>query len=326
MRYGRRPAAEVRTESTWRDGPIFIGGASRSGKTLLRWMVSSHSRIAISRRTDLWTQVFGRYGDLSRPEDFDRCLDAILERKQLVALEIDRERLVGQFRVGPATYGRLFELIHLQYAARSGKRRWGDQSGLIEVVADTVLAAYPAAKMIQLVRDPRDRHVALATERPDRRSSVGASTSEWNLSVGAAVRTGQSHPERFTVVRYEDLVREPERVMVGLCSFLGEQFEPSMVSLEGVARYQGDPEGGGPITDEYVGVHRGRMDSTDLAFMQRVARSSMAAFGYDPEPVGGIDVRARLRWPLEYAAYGLRRVRDLARLGARTRLGERARR
>jgi hypothetical protein len=67
-------------------GPIFIGGTSRSGKTLMRWMLSSHPRIVVTRRTEMWTRFYGRFGDLTEPANLERCLRAMLERRQIADL------------------------------------------------------------------------------------------------------------------------------------------------------------------------------------------------------------------------------------------------
>jgi hypothetical protein len=58
--------------------PIFIGGLDNSGKTHLRLALSSHPEIAMTRRSYMWTRIYNRYGDLRQPENFERCLNALL--------------------------------------------------------------------------------------------------------------------------------------------------------------------------------------------------------------------------------------------------------
>ena len=105
-------------------GPIFIGGPDRSGKTLLRLALSLHPQIGITKRTDLWTRFYGRYGDLERSDNFERCISAILAYKHVRVLQPDGTRLRSEFSQGEPTYARLFALIHQQYSERLGKPRW----------------------------------------------------------------------------------------------------------------------------------------------------------------------------------------------------------
>jgi len=269
-------------------GPIFIGGAARSGKTLMRWMLSSHSRIAVSRRTDMWPRFHGRFGNLTRPENLDRCLTAMLARKQIAALNPDPDRLRRDFRRGEPTYARLFALIHEQYAERWGKVRWGDQTGSIERHADQLVAAYPGACVIQMIRDPRDRYEALAGRRRSRPGAVGRTTAEWLGSVAVADRNRLRYPDACIIVRYESLVAAPEETVRRVCAFIGETFEPAMLRMENARRY--DPErarssDGTPISTAYVGRYRGRLSRRDLAFIQAVAGRRMLALHYRPDPI-----------------------------------------
>ena len=52
--------------------------------------------------------------------------------KRLVVLDLDFERLRGEFVEEPRTYGRLYVLLQAQVAERRGKARWGDKSLNIE--------------------------------------------------------------------------------------------------------------------------------------------------------------------------------------------------
>lgn len=289
-------------------GPIFVGGASRSGKTLMRWMLSSHSRIAVSRRTEMWPRFYARFGDLASPENLDRCLGAMLARPQIASLVTDPDRLRRDFAEGEPTYGRLFALVHEQYAARCRKPRWGDQTGLIERFADALMLAYPDARIIHMVRDPRDRHEAVVgTRRAHRAGALGRSTGSWLLSAGLARRNAARSPGAYRIVRYENLVDQPEETLRALCAFLGEAFEPAMLRLDGVRRYdreRAEAADGTPISTAHVGRYRERMSRPDLAFIQAVAGGEMVRQGYPPDPVrltGGDFVRFVARWPLNRA-------------------------
>jgi hypothetical protein len=266
-------------------GPVFIGGASRSGKTLLRWILSSHRDYAVSRRTEMWPRYAGRFGDLSRAEHLERCLDAMLARRQIAAMGIDRARLVRDFRGGAPTYPRLFALMHEQFADKLGRPMWGDQSEGIEGLADEVIAAQAGARIVHLIRDPRDRSAAIRERSTTGAATLPRSTAEWLTSAGLASRNVHRHPGRYRVLRYEDLVQRPEESMRALCRFLGSPFDPAMLRMEDVRRYDSlrdSRDDGIPITTDGVGTYRLAMKPSEVAFIQATAGKSMRGFGYGP--------------------------------------------
>lgn len=265
-----------------RTGPVLIAGASRSGKTLVRWMLSSHPRFAVSRRTELWPRFHRRFGDLAVPHNLDRCLDALLARHQVAALAPDVDRLRRDLVAGPATYPRLFALLHEQYADRHGAARWGDQSAGIERYADAALAAWPDATLVHLVRDPRDRYAALA-QRADEHVSVLRTTAAWIRSAALARHNQHRHPEACLVLRYEDLVTDPVGTAAMLCGVLGEEPHPDMPRLMAGTRYADqrtcDPRGI-PIHGDEVGRHRRELAHRDVALITTTADPWLAALGY----------------------------------------------
>lgn len=293
-------------------GPIFVGGAARSGKTLMRWILSS--RIAVSRRTDMWPRFAGRFDDLARPDNLERCLRAMLRRKQIVQLEPDLDRLRRELRQGAPTYPRLFALIHEQYAERCGKDRWGDQTGFIERFADVLMAAYPRATVIHMVRDPRDRHEALLRRRSGGAGAVGSLTADWLLSAALAEHNMERYPRSYLVVRYEDLVTRPEETIRDVCAFIGEVFEPAMLGMNGARRYdreRGRAGDGSPISTAYVGRYR-NVARPDLAFIQAVAGTRMRDLGYLPDTITlspAERVYCALGWPVNLARLGVWRLR-----------------
>jgi hypothetical protein len=269
-------------------GPIFIGGLDRSGKTPLRLMLTSHPHIAMSRRTYMWTRFYNRFGDLSQPDNFERCLTAMLRHKPMRVLKPEPERIRREFQEAEPTYGRLFALFYRHYAERLGKPRWGDQLGMIERYAEPVFAAYPNAKMIHMIRDPRERYEASMTPAQHRRGKVGRDTARWLYSVGLAACNQERYPEGYKIVRYEALNAQPEETLREICAFVGEEFVPGMLTLENALRYEheeGD-EAGDELELDSPRQSSGKvMSKRELAFMQTYARRDLAAHNYPLEPI-----------------------------------------
>ncbi len=212
-------------------GPVFIGGLANSGKTPLRRMLSRHPNISMSRRTYMWRKFYKRYGDLDQLQNFNRCLSAMLASKGVRVLLPDAERIRREFNQGMKTYSNLFALFHKHYAERLGKKRWGDQLGLVECYTDIIFAAYPSAKMIHMICTPRDYcEVILSTSRY-RKGKVGWSTAKWLYSAMLAQRNQDRYPDRYKVLRYETLMTEPEETLQAVCKFLNETCLPEMIRI-----------------------------------------------------------------------------------------------
>jgi len=291
-------------------GPIFIGGTDRSGKTTLRAFLVSHPNISIpANGSNMWSYFYGQFGDLSQAENFERCLDALLHYKHALYLKPDPDRIRVEFRQGKPTYARLFALFHQHLAEREGKPRWGDQTGLIERYTNQIFAAYPGAKMIHMIRDPRDRYQASLTLWPRGKGRAGGATARWLYSISLAFRNLRKYPDRYMIVQYERLVRETEQTLREVCSFLNEDFLPSMIAMEGdldrrsrLTQGLNVRTGSNPLSENFIGLYRKAVPKSEVAFIQGVAGKQMKTIGY---PLDAIDFSPSERikyilfdWPL----------------------------
>jgi Sulfotransferase family len=197
--------------------------------------------------------------------------------------------------------------VHEQYAERSRKPRWGDQTAEVGRFADQIVAEDPRARFLHLVRDPRDRFVAILERGPRRPGAVGHATAAWLASTSVALRNRRRHAGRYLILRYEDLVSRPEWTMREVCAFLGEEYEPAMLRIDGVRRYdalRAASESGSPVSTAFVGRYRGSLSRADVAFIQSIAGQRMIAFDYRPDPIRltpGERFRYAGRWPANRA-------------------------
>lgn len=305
-------------------GPVFVAGLERTGTSLMYALLASHPAIAMTRRTNLWTHFYAQYGDLSIAANFERCLSTMLRYRRIIKLELDADRLRRDFAASrDKTYARLFELIELQHAHRMGRPRWGDKSLHTERWADRIMAAYPGARIIHMIRDPRDRYASSQT-RWVRRGGIGAGTAEWLASARLAERNRDAYPDRYRIVRYEALVAEPERSVREICDFIGEPFVRAMLKMGDAGRFTetgGNSSYGtrfdGAITSSSVGRYRTVLSPTQIAFVQLVAGETMQRLQYELDPTPrSVGTRVRLALgavPLESARLLAWRARESVR-------------
>ncbi len=272
--------------------PIFIAGPDRSGTTLMFALLASHPSLSMVRRTNMWRYFHGRYGDLHEPENFEHCLEHMVRYNRMRHLEPDPARIREEFWQGEPSYGRLFALFHEHNAERMGRTRWGDKSLHTEHFAEQVFEEFPRAKIIHMVRDPRDRYASVSNRYGRTIHRVGAAMGRWLLSTRLGEQNQKRFPESYKMVRFEQLAAYPEETLRDICAFIGEPYMPVMLTMAGAAEHK--EQGGnssfgqltpGVISTKPIGRFRTVLEDSDVAFIQKVASTEMAAFDYELEPI-----------------------------------------
>ena len=259
--------------------PIFIGGLSHSGKTQLRIALEANPQLSLTRRTYLWDRFYGRFGDLHDPANLGRCLEALCADEAVAQLSPDPPAIRREVAEGDPSYARVFGAFHRQHAERLGKPRWGEQLGFVERFADPIFAAYPSARMIHMVRDPRSG----SGGRRRRPGALGWETARWLSSASLATRNRRRYPEGYLVVRCEALAADPAPTVADVCAFLGEPMLPAVRDRLDQIRFEAGAE-----TDE---------GSPDAVFVDRYAGRALPAFGY-PTGTARLSPRDRVAFQL----------------------------
>ena len=267
--------------------PIYLAGIERSGTSLMYALLASHPGIAMMRRTNLWMYFNKRYGDLNSSENFEQCVSMMSQYKRLRVINIDTFRIKNEFPAGEKSYARLFSLIGKHFAEKQGKQRWGDKSLNTEKYMDDVFEAFPDAKVIHMMRDPRDRYASAKTRWVNMKGRAGAATVMWMESVRLARRGMKRYPKNYMVVRYEDVVSKTEETIRKVCDFIGEDYIPEMLSMVGAPSHRdkgGNSSYGkrevGVISTDSVARYRYVLSVEDIKFIQDFCRSGMKQFGY----------------------------------------------
>jgi sulfotransferase family protein len=287
------------------DSPIFIGGLSHSGKTPLRMVLDAHRDLSLTRKTRMWDRFYGRFGHLRDPANVERCLAALLRDPDVRRLEPDAAWIRRQLALGAPSYAGLFALFHQDHARRLGKRRWGDQHGFVERYADPIFAAFPRARMIHMIRDPRDRFLAGTSGRTFRRGKLGWDTALWLRSLALAERNEWRYGDRYCVVQYEAFAAHPADTVKTVCAVIGEDCVPAMDEALQTIRFDTSRPPGRPTPAE-------------TAFVDRQAAHELERAGYAraAAPLSRRD-RATLLladWPVNRAAMAIWRARDRHRV------------
>ncbi len=275
--------------------PIYIIGTERSGSNLLRLVLNAHSRIAVPHPLHLmryFAPTESARGDLASPVVFGRLVDEILWLKRVHIhpwpYAIDRQRIIDEARPRDAmgVLGALYD----QVQQAEGKARWGCKSTFMVHYADRAIARDPGARFVLLVRDPRD--VAASSRR-----SVFSPYHPWltaqlwreqqEIGLAALERLGAEHVH---LLRYEDLLDQPEATVRGLCDFLDESFEPAMLRFHegreartsaGLSEsWQNTAK---PVLSGNAGKYRQHLSDAEVRMVEAVCAKLMERLGYSAD-------------------------------------------
>lgn len=219
--------------------PFFIVGCDRSGTTLLRVMLTCHSKVFIPPETAFLPRLWERaadYGDFS--SDRQRWLfirdvavfSATGKTQSLNVLGLDEDEAYLAIKItAPHDYPSACAQLFRAAASKKGKKFWGEKTPDNTFYIPRLAAMYPGSKFIHLIRDPRA--VALSMMRVDFGENTAEGGAErWLKRVAIARDEGRKlGSSRYREFRYESLVTKPYDTLSNLCQWLNFRYETAML-------------------------------------------------------------------------------------------------
>ncbi|HET6379548.1 MAG TPA: sulfotransferase [candidate division Zixibacteria bacterium] len=293
---------------------VFIVGLPRTGSTLTRAILNRSPLVRISGETHFLAprSRFGRrrrygYGerlisqaDLTTDDGLQCVVDAIYRERgksfwSRLAACVERPTLEALVRSAERTPRGLFDAAMRAFAGDRPVR--GDKTPEHVFSVPTLMEWFPRARVIHTFRDPRAIHVSLRRkEQIDRLGPVArlirrtgplaelyvASTVavDWRRMAKLHRRYAATYPGRYRLVRFEDLLADPERVTRELCEFVNVPFQAEMLEQE-VLNSSFRPQRGQAGIDAGA-AERWRHHLSPIArwWIELWCRRELAAFGY----------------------------------------------
>jgi hypothetical protein len=209
--------------------PIVVG-APRSGTTLLRFMLDSHPDVAIPPETGFLAIAdrLNGAGDELRRDFFDAVTRFPPEAPGWEDFGIPAEQFRASLQeIDPFSVADGYRAFYRTYAARFGKTRWGDKTPTYCLCLSTIEAVLPEAHFIHVIRDGRDVALSLREMWFSPGRSIEVQADYWHRCVSTARRQG-TRCRKYLEVRFEDLIRNSERVLRTVCEFLGLGYSAEM--------------------------------------------------------------------------------------------------
>lgn len=248
-------------------GPVFVVGMWRSGTSLLYTLLNQHPGIALMYEADLplLQRLFQNAG--SKPDWLERWE---FWNSALTRHRIDSRQIPGRIPNLPCAA----EIVWKQYA---GEALYGEKSPNYYDSLQWLSREFPKARFVVIWRNPADicRSIIRARNGSPFFAKRGI-THRALIGCRKLKRECEALISRdvpLHQIQYEEMIREPERVLAGICSFLEIPFDPQMASLEGADRsaiYEADHHSG--VKGKTIGIRKEREEVLPPGLKQKIDR------------------------------------------------------
>jgi hypothetical protein len=241
-------------------GYIFIVGCDRTGTTLLVNILNNHSEICISNQTHFmghlarpgFRQKMREFGDLSNDDNVRQLVEFIYDQPfagghywRWLHEHVDPHTLLRRVLDSDRSERALFSI--LMQARAGGESILGEKTPDHIKYVPTLLEWFPDARIIHTFRDPRAVFVSefrfrwghTQTSFPYKQLRLSKPlfslfvlfhmSLEWFLAANYHLKYKEQYPDNYYLLKFEDLVGDPENQIRLLCNFLEVEFEREML-------------------------------------------------------------------------------------------------
>jgi hypothetical protein len=207
--------------------PVFIVGCPRSGTSFLYHLLLSASGFAEFRtQMNVYDVLEPICGDLGVEKNRKKAIQKWLRSKAFRVSGLDAQEI--QAKIVSECHGAsdFLRIIMEEIARKQAVDRWIDSTPTNVPHMLRIQRDFPDALFVHIIRDPRD--VALSLDkrgwsRPlpwDKKRSLLAAGLYWEWIVRKGRKLGAMLAPNYIEVRYEELVREPQRALTAIGDFL----------------------------------------------------------------------------------------------------------
>lgn len=270
-----------------------VVGVGRSGTSLLMTMLDSHPQLALPPETQFLSRHVIKYPHATLDETEARLRPEVNFQRLGIPLEV----FLAPFKTGETrftnagAYRRIFEL----WAERTGLACIGDKSPKNIEYLPVIKALYPAARVIHIVRDPRDVFLS--------RTKAGWCKGRHRVLQTLAYRAQFDHArflgpklfqENYLEIQYELLLSRPAETLAKVCELLNVTYEKSMLDHRASAETHVFPEEIdwkrqvlGPLLQDNKDKWKHELSAEQIAYIEDCCTTSFASGMYQPHTEEG---------------------------------------
>ncbi|MEQ1571229.1 MAG: sulfotransferase [Myxococcota bacterium] len=266
--------------------PLFVVGCHRSGTTLTRRILSTHPEVWLAKETQYLAFLPLADGDWHRP----RTADALREhlgwiRPFLVSTGWGTLPERYPDHAEPTWAGVYQWVCGLEAPPGKAVRWWGDNTPRYVSLIPELDRAFPGARYIHVVRDPRDV-VRSTLDVWFGGNTALTAAEEWMERVGAGLAAERLVGDRLLVVRFEDLLRDTAPTLARIARFLevDDAFRANDTGQDAAAVASAHAHlanVGKPLDASVIGQYRAGLTPAQIAEVEQLTQPFLRALGYE---------------------------------------------
>lgn len=268
---------------------FLIVGTPRSGTTLTQRLACELPGVKVPPETHFFARFYPRMFRWSFPLEEAALREAMVSftaTKRVQDAHLDADRLVE--RLGGRAGGplQIFAAV-VEEMASGGAIIYGEKTPPHLLWWAPLARALPALKIIAVVRDPRAVVASwLDTPwMPTRLDGYVLVAERWRLDQGVIARAAEAlGPERCLLLRYEDIVVDPDRARGAIATLIGAEGGTPVRTPEADELYLPwetvKSRAVGEITAERISAWEERLPPALARRVEAVCRRAMVRFGY----------------------------------------------
>lgn len=271
---------------------IFLMSIERCGSNLITRIMGSHEQVCGIANSNLITTIalnLYKYYDLKGP-NWNRLIQDIFHILSKKHTYWSKNYTIQELHdlAGEADLRTLLQKIHTGETTFNQKKLTLIRENSIHRFSHFLDKLFPEASYIGMVRDPRDM-AASWIKNPVLRGGVVRSTQRWKYDVqGYLQMRGWMPHKNIPIIRYEDLLTDPQHHLSLLCEIANIEYSPSMLdfykdnltivnatTLTSVQRVKEPLDS--KNTQKYLSV----LNNDEITYAENICSPEMEAFGYD---------------------------------------------
>jgi hypothetical protein len=228
-------------KNKWKQ-PIFILGNPRSGTSLLRLMLHSHSAINIPPESHFFLWLEEKYGKWNISL-LDNYLNDLFKSTKIETWKLDEIGLKDFIKNNTCTsYSQLTSLVYQYYGITHNTESvfWGDKNSLWTDKLERINYYFPDAYYVYIIRDGRDVACSYKSLNAKKMTHKYAPKLDDDISkIAKKWLCNNINLEDFLLkmpkanvvkIRYEDLLQKPEKTLRSVLDILGLKFEKTQLN------------------------------------------------------------------------------------------------
>jgi len=270
-------------------GPLFIVGVSRSGTKLLRDILNNNDNVSITdSETHFVPYLLDKYTNTKPSEELSKSVHSDLInssfylRKSKVNKTISEDNFLKN--TTNSTLNEIIEFILKFFGSKGIKDEliegtviWGDKTPSYVNNMIQLKKAFPEAKFIHMIRDPRD--VALSFKNSWGKNLL-SSANKWNNCILKAKNDALILGKDYCEIRYENLTNNSEFVIKSVCKYIDIEYSKEMSNLRKPSEYFGDAKNTKQIVQNNSNKYFSSISQEKIKRIEEICFLSLKYTGY----------------------------------------------